>query len=194
MINKKFAIFALLASLIFSGAARADNIKDVVVNEEGVPVISTSGECVRTMWDSPSDKCAAPVVQAQSPYVQPRQERTLSTKSRSYLMFFDFDKSNLTADAKEILSTLRSDAKNRNSGATKFDVTGHADRSGSDDYNMRLSNRRAEAVKKQLMSLGVAEEDIATQAKGESDPLVPTEDGVREPQNRRVEVVFGYRE
>ena len=55
---------------------------------------------------------------------------------------------------------------------------------------MRLSMRRAVAVKNELVRLGIAERDIAVLAKGETEPLVPTSDDVREPQNRRVEIVF----
>lgn len=188
-INKAFAVLAILASVTFSGGAKA--AQDVVVTADGAYVVNTFGNCVRTMWDAPTDKCApaAPVQATQ--YVTPKPHQ-LTDKSRSYLVFFDFDKSTLTPDAKEILSTLRKDAGNKN--ALTFEVTGHADRSGSDDYNLRLSERRAEAVKKELMMLGVGDENVMTQAKGESMPLVPTEDGVREPQNRRAEIVFGYRE
>jgi outer membrane protein OmpA-like peptidoglycan-associated protein len=69
-------------------------------------------------------------------------------------------------------------------------VTGHADRSGSDAYNMALSLRRANAVKDQLVREGIAANQIVVVGRGESQPLVPTADGVREPQNRRVEIVL----
>ncbi|MBM3560422.1 MAG: OmpA family protein, partial [Alphaproteobacteria bacterium] len=72
----------------------------------------------------------------------------------------------------------------------KIRSTGHADRSGSDAYNMRLSQRRADAVKAELVRLGLKASDIAVVARGEANPLVPKADGVREPQNRRVEIVF----
>ena len=63
-------------------------------------------------------------------------------------------------------------------------------RSGSDKYNLGLSKRRAEAVQQELERQGVGGGDIGIDWKGERDPLVPTPDGVREPQNRRVEIVF----
>jgi outer membrane protein OmpA-like peptidoglycan-associated protein len=71
-----------------------------------------------------------------------------------------------------------------------IDITGHADRSGSARYNDRLSRRRANAVKRGLISNGVPEKDIIIYAHGEREPLVPTRDGVREPQNRRVEIAL----
>jgi outer membrane protein OmpA-like peptidoglycan-associated protein len=55
---------------------------------------------------------------------------------------------------------------------------------------MRLSGRRAAAVEKELVKDGVPADEIAIYAKGKSELLVPTADGVREPQNRRVQIVF----
>ena len=69
-------------------------------------------------------------------------------------------------------------------------MAGHADRSGDAAYNQRLSQRRAEAVAAELVRDGVARGNISVQAFGESRPLVPTADNVREPQNRRVEIVL----
>ncbi len=69
-------------------------------------------------------------------------------------------------------------------------MTGHTDTVGSDAYNMRLSRRRAEAVSAELQAQGVPSSEIEIVAKGKRDLLVPTGDGVREPQNRRVQIVF----
>ena len=73
-------------------------------------------------------------------------------------------------------------------GWSSFGATGHADRSGSDAYNVELSRRRAEAVASLLASAGIPRASITTDARGEEQPRVPTADGVREPQNRRVEI------
>ena len=110
---------------------------------------------------------------------------------RNYLVFFDWDKANLTPEALRTIATAAEDAKKGN--VARIRATGHADRSGPEAYNMRLSMRRAGAVKNELVRLGIAEKDIALVAKGETEPLVPTPDGVREPQNRRVEIVFQNR-
>lgn len=104
----------------------------------------------------------------------------------SYLVFFDWDMSVLTPEALDIVRTAATNAGTL--GSTRIELIGHADRSGPEDYNMGLSERRAIAVRDQLMQLGIPESDISFFARGESDPLVPTPDGVREPQNRRVEV------
>lgn len=108
---------------------------------------------------------------------------------RSFLVFFDFNRSDITADARKVITQAADNAKKAGS-TTRINLTGHADRSGSAQYNLRLSQRRADAVKAELVKLGVPAGDITTVAKGESDPLVPTADGVREPRNRRVEIVF----
>ena len=71
-----------------------------------------------------------------------------------------------------------------------FTVTGHADRSGGNEYNMGLSQRRADAVAALMASMGIPSASIHTAARGEEQPRVPTEDGVRELQNRRVEIVI----
>lgn len=76
----------------------------------------------------------------------------------------------------------------KKSGSASIMITGHTDRSGSDAYNQALSTRRADTVKSALVTEGIPEAGIAIDAKGESSPLVPTEDGVREPQNRRVNI------
>ena len=122
----------------------------------------------------------APIVAAPAPAPAP--------VSRDYLVFFDFDKSTLTPEGKNVLSQAASDAKAGN--AVSLSVVGHTDTSGTASYNMALSKARAETVKKQLANLGIASGSIQTAAKGESDPLVPTADGVKEPQNRRAQVQF----
>ncbi len=109
---------------------------------------------------------------------------------RSYLVFFDWDRSNLTPEAQRIVQTAATNARSATPAVTRINVTGHADRSGTPQYNLGLSRRRAEAVAAELVRNGVNRGDIAIVARGEAEPLVPTPDGVREPQNRRVEIVL----
>lgn len=108
--------------------------------------------------------------------------------ARTYLVFFDWDAATITPEAEAILRSAAENAKKGN--VTRIQATGHADRSGTQTYNLRLSERRAKAVQKVLNNLGIATDEIATDWKGELEPLVPTDDGVREPQNRRVEILF----
>ena len=132
---------------------------------------------------------AAPVAQPQpAPAQAPAAAPAPPAVPRTYLVFFDFDKSDIRPEARRIIETAA--ANRRTANVTRLEVTGHADRSGADRYNERLSMRRAEAVRAELVRLGVPESEIAIFAKGEREPLVQTADGVREPQNRRVEIVL----
>jgi outer membrane protein OmpA-like peptidoglycan-associated protein len=106
----------------------------------------------------------------------------------SFMVFFDWDRSNLSQQA---LNTIRQAADQfKATGKARITATGHTDRSGPDDYNMALSLRRANAVKDALVRDGVPPMAISVIGKGETQPLVQTADGVREPQNRRVEIVL----
>jgi OOP family OmpA-OmpF porin len=107
---------------------------------------------------------------------------------KSFMVFFDWDRSNLSAQA---LTTIKQAAAQfKTTGNARITATGHADRSGPENYNMALSLRRANAVKDALVREGVPATAISVVGRGESQPLVPTADGVREPQNRRVEIVI----
>ena len=103
-------------------------------------------------------------------------------------MFFDFDKSNLRADAEKIVAEAADYAKAH--GKATITATGHTDTMGTAAYNMALSERRAKAVQKQLEHLGIPAGEIVVHWKGKSEPLVQTGDGVKEPQNRRVEIIL----
>jgi len=125
---------------------------------------------------------AMPAMAAPPPTGQPAMSK------KSFIVFFDFDKSNITAEAQKTINDAAATAKSGN--AAQVTLTGHTDRSGSEQYNLALSLRRAEAVKAAMIKQGVPASLIVVVGKGESQPLVPTADGVREPQNRRVEIVI----
>jgi OmpA-OmpF porin, OOP family len=123
----------------------------------------------------------APAPQAAAPAAPP--------PARNYLVFFDFDKADLKPDAANIVNQAAQNFP-KTAGVTRIEATGHADRAGSDTYNQRLSQRRAEAVRAELIRQGVPANQITIAAKGEREPLVQTADGTREPQNRRVEIIL----
>ncbi len=106
-----------------------------------------------------------------------------------YIVFFDWDKSDITPEAANILDNAISNYQN--CGNSQVMLAGHADRSGSASYNVGLSQRRADAVKGYLSGRGISDGVISTEAFGESRPRVETADGVRELQNRRVEIMYG---
>jgi outer membrane protein OmpA-like peptidoglycan-associated protein len=105
----------------------------------------------------------------------------------SFMVFFDFDKSTLTERAVDTIGQAAAAYKGK--GGARVVATGHTDTAGPGLYNMALSLRRANAVKDELVRDGVRAEDISVVGLGETSPLVPTGDGVREAQNRRVEIV-----
>ena len=107
---------------------------------------------------------------------------------RSFQVFFDFNKSDITAAAAKVIQAAADNVKAGN--VTQIQVTGHTDTVGSAKYNQGLSERRAAAVKQQLIADGVADGEIATRGVGKTGLLVPTADGVREAQNRRAEIVL----
>jgi len=125
--------------------------------------------------------------EAAAAYVPPPVQ-AVAPAPKSYLVFFDFNKSDLTSQATQIVDQAASNAGPAK--VTRLTVTGHTDTVGSDAYNMRLSRRRAESVAARLEKDGIPSSEIEIVAKGKRDLLVPTADGVREPQNRRVQIVY----
>jgi iron complex outermembrane receptor protein len=121
-------------------------------------------------------------------YVPPPVVAAAAPVAHSYQVFFDFNKSDLTPEAVKVVDQAAANAAPAK--VTRIDVTGHTDTVGSDAYNMRLSRRRAESVAAELQARGIPSSEIAIFAKGKKDLLVPTADGVREPQNRRVQIVY----
>jgi outer membrane protein OmpA-like peptidoglycan-associated protein len=103
-------------------------------------------------------------------------------------VFFDWDRADVTPVGMEILRQAANAYKA--GGSVRIQVNGYTDLSGSRGYNQRLSAMRASNVADVLAKLGVARNDMTVSGNGERDPRVPTAPGVREPQNRRVEIVF----
>jgi outer membrane protein OmpA-like peptidoglycan-associated protein len=127
----------------------------------------------------------APLVVAEAPSPPP----ALPPAIHHFVVFFDFDKSNLSPEAREVVAQAVSAAKR--AGLVRIVVTGHTDTVGSFRYNQALSERRAQSVKAEMSRLGVNNSEIATMGKSFSEPLLPTGPGVREPQNRRAVIDLG---
>lgn len=105
-----------------------------------------------------------------------------------FQVFFDFDSSALNAEAKAIVNLI-SEAHDKYNPATVL-VVGHTDSAGSSDYNIMLSQRRAETVYNALAGKGIDQGEIRVEAYGEERPRTQTPDGARQQDNRRVDVIF----
>ncbi len=106
-----------------------------------------------------------------------------------YIVFFDWDKSDITPEAATTLDSAV--AAYGNCSSVPIMLAGYADRSGSATYNVGLSKRRNASVQSYLVTKGIPGGAISSEAFGEANPRVPTADGVRELQNRRVEITYG---
>jgi hypothetical protein len=110
------------------------------------------------------------------------------TAPGEYYVFFDFDRATIRPDARSVIAQAANDW--RTNGNAQINIVGHADRSGSAAYNQRLSERRAAAVQAELERNGVPATNILSSGVGETQPMIPTADGVREPKNRFVSIAF----
>ncbi|HVZ08330.1 OmpA family protein [Rhodopila sp.] len=110
------------------------------------------------------------------------------TAARTFMVFFDWDKATLTDRARQIVKEAAQSSTQVQ--YTRIEVNGYTDTSGTPQYNKGLSIRRAEAVASELVRNGVPKTAIAIQGFGETHLLVPTGPNVREPQNRRVEIII----
>ena len=150
------------------------------VNVPGLGFVTYSNNVILALAGVTYKFSAAAPAAAPPPPAQPT--------APSFMVFFDWDRSNLSQQA---LATIQQAAQAfKQKGSARITATGHTDTSGPDNYNMALSLRRANAVKDALVQNGVPATAIAVVGRGEQGLLVPTPDGVREPQNRRVEIVI----
>jgi outer membrane protein OmpA-like peptidoglycan-associated protein len=126
---------------------------------------------------------------ASSGTTQPPQQAAAPPPQREFTVYFPFNQSTLTPEARSIIADAVSTAKQ--GPMTHIDITGHTDTVGSEPYNQNLSDRRADAVRQALIADGVPQDSIAAKGVGKSDLAVPTADGVKEPRNRRVVIMEG---
>jgi OOP family OmpA-OmpF porin len=130
----------------------------------------------------------APRPVAQAPAQPAAPVAQAAPAARPYLVFFDWDRSTLAGSSSSTLDEIAAALKKSSTQST-LRISGHADKSGKGPYNDALSQRRAEAVMGALALKGVSRTGTTVDSFGESRPLVDTADDVREPQNRRVEVI-----
>lgn len=135
--------------------------------------------CRQAFYTALNETAPRPVAQAPQP-IPPEMER--------FQIYFPFDSAQLTPSGQRVIAAAAQDIKREN--AERVAVIGHADRAGDSEYNRQLSAQRAQAVKDVLVAQGIPADRIDTAARGEADPMVPTPDNVRQPQNRRAVIDY----
>jgi len=149
------------------------------------PVVSWGNTAVRTAGGGYAIHQGSSLCPAAAPAAAP-VAAPVGGLQREYLVFFDWDRSDITPAADRVLSDMITSGRGQ---PLRVRVVGHTDTSGSPTYNQRLSMRRAEAVQRALVAKGVPAASITTEGRGETELLVRTGDNVREPSNRRAQVL-----
>jgi outer membrane protein OmpA-like peptidoglycan-associated protein len=161
-----------------------DRVCNVLMTNEGLPVLEAEEDAVLTnhTYDCPEEEVVAEVAQIEpaAPPPEPLPE--------SGVVYFEFDRAELTPTAETTLNDIIGDIQDRELGG--ITVAGHADTAGPEDYNMQLSDRRANNVAAELTRSGIPATIITTEAYGETQLAVPTPDDTPAQPNRRATIDF----
>jgi OmpA-OmpF porin, OOP family len=112
-----------------------------------------------------------------------------ASSPEAFTVFFNFDSADLIPNQDKTLKAIA--AASKMGKEVRLVVSGHSDRAGPKGYNLVLSQLRAVSIENALLRRGVLPERVAVTARGESQPRIATSDGIREPRNRRVEIILG---
>ena len=123
-----------------------------------------------------------------APTVQAEEPPPMVPEEAMYLVFFNWDSASLSSGAMNVLDAIAEEVSKNT--PSQINVNGHADTSGSKEYNKKLAFKRANAVRDALVKRGVPESLMVVDSRGEEELLVETLDNVREPANRRVNISF----
>ena len=190
MPSKFFGCSALAAAALLVGATSAsahdgrDNLCGGVMESDEDMVVTSSG---KPLLLGSSDACPEEVAAVETvAEVEPAAPAGLGDLPNDGLVYFALDSDELDAEDQAQLDEIIAAVKANGGG--KIVVRGHADRSGGEEYNMALSERRAETVAQALIAAGIPADSVRTMGRGEGDLAVVTEDGVAMRQNRRAAV------
>lgn len=192
-------LLVLLVLLIISGCA---TVKDTVVlvhdadgrvgkltvtTEGGTQTLAVANTMVVVTGSEKNPSDPKKIDQSRIDSLFTDSIKALPTEPVSLLFYFLNDSTELTAESKSHIPEVLSLINKRE--FYEISIIGHTDTTGSDEYNMRLSSARAESVRETLLSGGLRSDRIELRYHGKRDPIIPTGDNVREPRNRRVEVI-----
>jgi len=158
-------------------------------------ITDSQGDCVRTGSWVKSDmtvECGATIVKAEPAPPPPPADPVFETISLSANALFDFDKAVLKPAGKESLDGVINRI-NSNGDVQAIKVVGHTDSVGSDEYNQKLSLRRAAAVKNYLAAGGINAGIMSVSGMGESQPVADNKTDEGRAKNRRVDVSIGIK-
>ena len=173
MIKRMFMALAVAAALVGCSSVKLDD----------VPVVDKSGSAVTTQ---PADNAAQSRVAPVDAGSTPRDLAGPNGVAR--IVYFDYDSYVIKP---EFQSLIESHARFlKANGARKVAVEGHTDERGGREYNLALGQRRAEAVRRALGLLGVADAQIEAVSFGKEKPAVPGSDEAAWAQNRRAEIAY----
>ena len=181
-----------MASLTFAGMASAHEVakEGYLIDTRGNVVKNNYNECWKTGYWTPAMAIAEcdpdlikkeepKMAEAKVPAVVPAtgpEKAAFAAITLQAETLFDFDKSFIRADGQKVLDDEVVSKMKQYPQVEVVLVTGHADRIGTDAYNQKLSQRRADAVKAYLVGQGIEDKRIETAAKGEAEPVVPCDD------------------
>jgi len=205
-ISNKLALGGAIYALA-TGLAYAQTPHPVLEDGQGRAVVDGSGNCVLTSGRvhpecgpkvapaKPAEPArpAPPAAPAPAPAQPAEPARPAPSSVRQSVVIqadalFDFDKSVVRPDGKRAIDEALS--KIRGVDVEMVIATGHTDSIGSDKYNQRLSERRANAVKEYLVSKGIPSSKVTTIGKGESQPVATNKTAEGRQKNRRVDIEF----
>lgn len=150
---KKLSILAAMAALALPFTASAQGaFQDVVKDARGNVVVDSDGDCVLTKWTSDMNECTG--------------------MARVHSVYFPFNRSILTPEAKATLDDLVAYIGNPSNNVSSISVVGYADQIGSDSYNLRLSEKRAKNVVRYISKKGYVNANLMdVRALGESSSV-----------------------
>ncbi|MGB3288023.1 MAG: OmpA family protein [Burkholderiaceae bacterium] len=182
----KIALALAIAAATASGAVSAQTVDNWRNPFGDVWKNGTNELCWRDNFWTPATGIpgcdGVPVAQAQTPVVAPTATKVVLNADT----FFDFDKSTIKPEGRQVLDQVAAQANTVN--LETLIATGHTDSIGTEKYNLGLSQRRANAVKAYLVSKGISADRIYVEGKGESSPVASNKTREGRAQNRRVEI------